>query len=246
MTTLTRSKTSEAVADYLVGEFLEGRLRPGDRIDLDSVAEELGVSRAPVREALILLERDGTVRMPFHRGAFMGEIGADAVREGFTLYALLSGLTAQLATSRKDELMLASLEASAAGALESRSPMEYEQHAREFRRVINLQTSGPHLRAMLRTFNGLVLAVSKVAIGDGLDEEQELLRNEMDTIRSGNPAAAAAAAMRHVHSTGRRGIDVLIRRGVIDFGSSDPGHGPLVPSLDALLAVSVAATEGAR
>lgn len=227
---LARNKTSEAVAEYILGDFLAGRLRPGDRIDLHAVADELGVSRAPVREALILLERDGTVSMPFHRGAFMGPIDAAAVREGFTLYALLSGLTAERATRRSDKQMLTALAATTERALAGRVAMEYEVHAREFRRIVNIQAAGPHLKAMLRTFNGLVLAVSKLAVEEDRSHECELLAAELASIRSGDPAAAATAAIEHVRLTGERGVDVLVRRGV--FGRGSPLTTPASTNLD--------------
>lgn len=218
---LNRTNTSEAVADHLLGEFVAGRLRPGDRIDPIAVADELGVSRAPVREALILLERDGTVRMPYHRGAFMGEVDAPVIREGFLLYGLLSGLTAQRAAATADAETLAALADAGARALAGRTGQEYERHAREFRRIVNLNGAGTHLRALLRTFNGLVLAVSKVAIEEDLAEERSLLEKELAAIGSGDAKAAAAAAIEHVSATGERGIAALTRLGVVE---PEPGR----------------------
>ena len=46
---IKRTKTSNAVVDYLLEEIFEGRLRSGERIDLVEVSEALGVSRSPVR-----------------------------------------------------------------------------------------------------------------------------------------------------------------------------------------------------
>ncbi|MEO7234665.1 MAG: GntR family transcriptional regulator [Lapillicoccus sp.] len=250
-TLLPRSKTSEAVAEFLLGEYLAGRIRPGDRIDLDRVASDLGVSRAPVREALILLERDGSVRMPFHRGAFMGDIDAAAVREGFTLYALLSGLTAELTTEHGDAETVAALGVAADHALASRSAMEYEVHAREFRRLVNTGVAGPHLRSMLRTFNGLVVAVSGIAIEAGLGDEQRLLAAELAAIRAGERGTAGAAAIDHVRATGERGIGVLVDRGVLaesSAGDAGTGDEPAVSTLGAIVArvARVAAAGGAR
>ena len=50
--TLIRTKTSEAVADHILGLLFDGTLRTGDRIDIDGIAASLGVSRVPVREGL--------------------------------------------------------------------------------------------------------------------------------------------------------------------------------------------------
>lgn len=228
---LNRNKTSEAVAEYLLGEFVAGRLSPGDRIDLPAVADELGVSRAPVREALILLERDGTVSMPYHRGAFLADIDAAMIQEGFTLYALLSGLTAQRASVAGDDDMLAAAQHAVDRAKTSRIGMEYELNAREFRRVINVHGAGPHLRALLRTFNGLVRAVSIAAVDQALAEECALLDAEMTALRSGDAEAAREAAIAHVLRTGERGIELLAARGVVEEGPATPPR----PSLSELV-----------
>ena len=62
----------EAVREAIVG----GRLRPGERIKEIPLAEELGFSRAPVRDAFRLLERDGLVELVPNRGAVVPELRA--------------------------------------------------------------------------------------------------------------------------------------------------------------------------
>ena len=236
MPALRRVKSSEAVADHLLGEFTAGRLKPGDRIDLDAVAAELGVSRAPVREALVLLERDGTVRMPFHRGAFLGDIDAARVREGVTLYALLSGLTAQLAAPDVEGEYRDLLAAAVDRALAATTTRDYELHAREFRRLINRPVAGPHLRAMLRTFVGLVVAVSSVAVDEDLAGQQRLLAEEFEALQTQDPTIAAGAAVKHIRETGEQGLNVLVQRGIIpDDTSGDEVVARRLPSIEALL-----------
>ncbi|HLT70291.1 MAG TPA: GntR family transcriptional regulator, partial [Acidimicrobiales bacterium] len=60
---------AEVAALHVRRMIFEGRLRPGDRVPQDAVAAELGISRIPLREALIALEREGWVRLEAHRGA---------------------------------------------------------------------------------------------------------------------------------------------------------------------------------
>src|SRR6188508_1382113 len=78
----------EAVRDAIVA----GRLRPGVRIKEIPLAEELGFSRAPVRDALRLLERDGLVRLVPNRGAIVPELRAVDVLEVYALRASLGTL----------------------------------------------------------------------------------------------------------------------------------------------------------
>lgn len=243
---LARAKISEAVVDHLLREFAEGRLRPGERIDPISVADDLGISRAPVREALVLLERDGTVRMPYHRGAYLGDIGAGTIREAFALYAALSGLTARLAAVHADESTRAAIARAGAAASAARVAMEFEVHAREVRRLVNRAASGPHLRAMLRSFTGLVVAVSAVAIEADLGREQQLLGKELAALSAADADAAAAAAVEHVRATGERGITVLRERGAIAGIASDDAAAIRLPGIESLLVGVLAgpATEG--
>jgi DNA-binding GntR family transcriptional regulator len=63
-----------AVLDELRRRILHGTLKPGDRIMADAIAEEVGVSRIPVREALRVLEGERQVSYEPHRGYFVTEL----------------------------------------------------------------------------------------------------------------------------------------------------------------------------
>src|SRR6185312_7880411 len=78
----------EAIRDAIVA----GRLRPGERIKEIPLAAELGFSRAPVRDALRLLERDGLVTLVPNRGAIVPELRAVDVLEVYALRAALGTL----------------------------------------------------------------------------------------------------------------------------------------------------------
>jgi DNA-binding GntR family transcriptional regulator len=77
-----------------------GRLKPGERIVESRVARELGVSQAPVREALALLERQGLVVKIQNRGNFVSRLHARELRELFTLRAVLDAFSARLAAEK--------------------------------------------------------------------------------------------------------------------------------------------------
>jgi DNA-binding GntR family transcriptional regulator len=78
----------EAVRDAIV----KGRLRPGERIKEIPLAEALGFSRAPVRDALRLLERDGLVELVPNRGAIVPELRAVDILEVYALRTSLGTL----------------------------------------------------------------------------------------------------------------------------------------------------------
>jgi DNA-binding GntR family transcriptional regulator len=77
----------EEIAAYLRSEIFSGRLRPGAKIDQDAVALTMATSRIPVREALIILEREALVVWSPFRGTFVADITEQDVRDHFALLA---------------------------------------------------------------------------------------------------------------------------------------------------------------
>jgi DNA-binding GntR family transcriptional regulator len=95
-----------AIRDAIVA----GRLRPGERIKEIPLAEALGFSRAPVRDALRLLARDGLVELVRNRGAVVPELRAVDVLEVYALRASLGTLALHKLMLDSGSLALAPLE----------------------------------------------------------------------------------------------------------------------------------------
>ena len=74
-----------------------GRLKPGERIRETALAEQLGISRTPIREALQRLARDGLVQLDARNGARIAELSLQAIQELYDLREILEGSTARLA-----------------------------------------------------------------------------------------------------------------------------------------------------
>lgn len=80
---------AEAAADELRRKILSGELPEGHQLKQDALAAELGVSRIPVREALVQLEGEGFVRIVPHKGAIVSELSLSEITELFELRGLL-------------------------------------------------------------------------------------------------------------------------------------------------------------
>jgi len=74
-----------------------GRLQPGERVRETALAEQLGISRTPIREALQRLARDGLVQLDARNGARIAELSLQAIQELYDLREILEGSTARLA-----------------------------------------------------------------------------------------------------------------------------------------------------
>src|ERR1700761_6216364 len=98
--------SGEHAAIYIRRLIFDGVLRQGDRVPQDAIAEVLGLSRVPVREALLSLEREGWGTIKPHRGAFISTLDESVVRDHYELYGHVYGFAAARAAKRhsKDEL----------------------------------------------------------------------------------------------------------------------------------------------
>jgi DNA-binding GntR family transcriptional regulator len=103
---LRRESSADQVAAHVRQSIMAGELRKGDRLLQDEIAEELGVSRIPVREAIIALDREGWVRFQANRGAFVTGLEADDIRDHYELRGIVLGLAARRVaeTATDDEL----------------------------------------------------------------------------------------------------------------------------------------------
>ena len=107
---LHRRSVSVEVAEHIRSHIFNGTLKAGQRVPQDAIAAELGVSRIPVREALITLESDGLVASEPHRGTFVVPIRSEDIEDHYRIYGMAQGLAARGAARRITEPVLARLD----------------------------------------------------------------------------------------------------------------------------------------
>lgn len=100
----------EVVAETLRDAIVNGVLSPGERLMEIQLAEELGVSRTPVREAIRKLELEGFVVMIPRRGTYVADLSIKDINEVFEIRTALDVLAAGLAVERITEDELEQLE----------------------------------------------------------------------------------------------------------------------------------------
>lgn len=99
----------EVVFEYLRESILNGTLRPGERLMEISLAEQMGVSRTPVREAIRKLEKEKFVEMIPRKGAYVADLTAKDILDVLEMRIILEGFAAALAAERMTEDELADL-----------------------------------------------------------------------------------------------------------------------------------------
>lgn len=96
----------ELVFEHIKRAIITGELKPGERLMEVQLAEKLGVSRTPVREAIRKLELEGLVVMVPRKGAFVSDVSLKDIIDVFEVRETLEGLASYLAAERitKEEI----------------------------------------------------------------------------------------------------------------------------------------------
>src|SRR5579864_9777932 len=103
-------RNASAAATELIREaIIDGRLPPGQRLKEEELAQELGISRTPVREALLILQAEGLVTAVPNRGAVVRTYTESDLVDMYELRALLESFAAHQAAKRITEAQLAAL-----------------------------------------------------------------------------------------------------------------------------------------
>jgi DNA-binding GntR family transcriptional regulator len=196
----------EEIKEFLIDAIVHGELKPGERIVETQVAQQLGVSQGPVREALRDLELFGFVISAPFRGTQVREISSDDLADIYPIRAALEGIAARSAATRIDEPMLARLEMHFAQMREAAARGDRTAHIDAdiaFHRVI-IEASG---NRMLRQFwDSMHLAtttfVTNAMARRTLAELGERHAPLMAALRAHDPHAAEEAMRRHIEEPG--------------------------------------------
>ena len=100
---------SAAATELIRAAILDGRLTPGQRLKEEELARELGISRTPVREALLILQAEGLVDAAPNRGAVVRALDGDDLEDLYQLRALLEGHAARRAAANISDTALITL-----------------------------------------------------------------------------------------------------------------------------------------
>lgn len=93
----------DQVTQAVLDEITSGRLKPGERVIQEQLAQALGVSRQPVQQALMLLRNQRVLHDASGRGLIVAPLDADHVRDMYEMRAVLEGLAARRAAEQQAE-----------------------------------------------------------------------------------------------------------------------------------------------
>ncbi len=148
----------EAVLSALRMAIIKGQLPSGTHLLELTLAERLGVSRGPVREALIRLEQEGLVINQPYRGKFVADISAQTIREIYSLRVLLESFAAELCIDKLQPALLQRLRDSLAQMVKAADDQRYEAFADidlEFHHSLVVAAEHTRLLQMWETLRGV-------------------------------------------------------------------------------------------
>jgi DNA-binding GntR family transcriptional regulator len=128
LTPTVKRSLADDVVDRLRDAIFHGSFKPGEALREEQLAAMLDVSRGPVREALVQLEREGLVLVRRHRGATVARLSRSDLEDVYSLRLALERLAVQRATRYATDQDFAAMEAvlSAFDVALSRGPSEKE------------------------------------------------------------------------------------------------------------------------
>lgn len=151
---ITKQTYSDQVAEYIKDRILDGELAPGDQVKEMVLAERLGISRAPVREALQILMREGLISSEPQRGKFIRALTGKEIQDTYFIGGVLEGAAIAISLDRFTEEDFATLHGLLDNmrktAATATSMLDFASLDNEFHDTLLARTDNPGLTELAR------------------------------------------------------------------------------------------------
>jgi DNA-binding GntR family transcriptional regulator len=131
----------DCVMDYLKQEMESGNLKPGDRINEKEICQKLGVSRTPIREALIQLEREGFIEISPRKSIRVKKLTLKEIEDIYQVIGALESEAAEIACDRLTPEDIARMEKDYEEMVQALAQDDFKKYM-----DINLELHNVHLR----------------------------------------------------------------------------------------------------
>jgi DNA-binding GntR family transcriptional regulator len=212
---IKRSKSlTEQAADAIRARIVDGELQLGEALSEIALAAELGVSKTPVREALLHLKQEGLVEVLPQRGTYVFQMNADQVRQLSELRCVLETAALAMAMAHRPADLAAELDAIVTAmdaAIGSRDAARYRTLDGVFHQVIVDLCGNGYLAA---AYSGMAFRVQTLRNRLSLDPalNRTSLAEHLSLVRligAGDADQAAALLRRHIRGTQDHYLSIL-------------------------------------
>jgi len=210
----------ETVCEALREAIRNGVLEPGERLMEVQLADELGISRTPVREAIRKLEQEGYVIMMPRRGTYVSSVSVSDVKEIFEIRSALESLSTELAALRiePDELeQLRTLLTEIEGHIERKDMDKIVETDIKFHGLLYQVSRNERLVAIISNLKEQLARYRTLSMSypGRLKETLEEHRAMVEAIAAGDAEAAREAAERHMEQAEETLLKAM-RKTVVD------------------------------
>lgn len=212
-----RELVFQALKEAIIG----GELKPGERLMEVQLAEEMGVSRTPVREAIRKLELEGLVVMIPRKGAYVSDITIKDAAEFFEIRWALEGLAAALAAERITDEEIEELERVSQEVKKAAEKTDIEaliEKDAEFHKILFNATRNDRLAQMIKNLKEQLHRFREKSfanpkrVRNTIKEHQKII----DALKSRDAQKAEILTKEHIKKTEYNVMSVLRKQR--DFG----------------------------
>ena len=210
---------SGQISKILAGRIIRGELEPGQRILEQTVSDEMGVSRSPVREAFLTLEKQRLVEILPRRGARVAEMSKEDVESLYDLvtelYALAAKKSAEFHTDEDLTKIRKTVEEVRACA-ERGNPDDYYEAIFEFSLAALEVARNPLLTQTLADLNGLTRRAQFGTLTKRIDDlttNAGFFERALDYVEQGNPEMAAETIRAYGRNEKEFAMKLLVKNG---------------------------------
>ena len=204
---LHRAPLGGQIREFVIDAIMSGELRAGDRVVAKALAERLGVSQAPVREAIRDLVLLGFLDTEPFKGTSVRSFTEKELQEVYTVRAALESLAARLAATRMTEEDVRSLQSTLDRMIQAAQEQDEEEMVRldnEFHETILQVSDNKLLHQVWQTvqFGYWTIVTARASTYD-LEELARRHESLLEALKSGEPQRAMAAMQCHIEDLGK-------------------------------------------
>jgi DNA-binding GntR family transcriptional regulator len=202
-----RLQLGDVAAAYLRDQITSGNLAAGAPVRPETVADELGISTTPAREALQALRAEGFLDLAPRRGFTVAKLDGDDIRDMFLVQSMVAGELAARAASKATADTIASLERIHRELIDAAKRDDLaalEELNHQFHREINLAASAPRLAQVIRLVSRYAPRRFYASIAGWPETTVHDHTTLLDAIRRGDADTARREMVDHVHHAGEQ------------------------------------------
>lgn len=219
---LSRPTSAQQVAEYIRRLIFDNKLKVGDRIRQDDIAAELGVSRVPVREAVIALDREGWVVVEPHRGAYVVGLDENTTIDHYELMGRVYGFGARRAAERASAEGVAELAKLHRSMQDTADADEFTELNMQFLHRLFALAGSRRVNSTVRLLSTSVVPGNFFAeVPDAMRIHKRGLRSIMKALKAQDGEAAETEFVKMLRQEAEKVVALLVSRGVIAQPTSD-------------------------